>query len=124
MRAKKAKLAFAAVISFVSIYATSSIAQSTTDPQVVPLIRPLYTLVSCTLTPPAGYVWSGVRQNALCGNVGQAAVEYVFESYFDKPVGTTLQICSANFVPAGWFIIPNVGTLGPCKQYWTIIRNS
>jgi hypothetical protein len=68
-------------------------------------ITPQYQLVYCDPVPPNGYVWVGTVSRASCGSVGHAMVAFVYESYFDKPVGTSLQLCSPNFVPPGWYIV-------------------
>lgn len=68
-------------------------------------MAPQSQLTYCDLVPPNGYVWVGTMNKAACGSVGHAMVAYIFESYFDKPVGTALQLCSPNFVPQGWYII-------------------
>lgn len=71
-------------------------------------VTPQYQLVYCDLVPPEGYVWTGTVTRASCGSVGHAMVAYIFESYFDKPVGTTLQLCSPNFIPRGWYVINQI----------------
>ncbi|MFC3652531.1 hypothetical protein ACFONN_13320 [Dyella humi] len=93
-----------------------------------PDITPQYQLTSCDLVPPDGYVWVALANRASCGSVGHPMIAYVFESYFDKPVGTTLALCSPNFVPAGWYIINEISNFNcssnsvPTKQ-WVITRS-
>lgn len=91
-------------------------------------ITPQYQLIYCDPVPPNGYVWVGTVNRASCGSVGHAMVAFIFESYFDKPVGTTLQLCSPNFVPQGWYIINEI-TNGNCSapgglqtKQWVIKR--
>ena len=91
-------------------------------------MTPQFQLTNCDLVPPNGYVWVGTINKASCGSVGHAMVAYVFESYFDKPVGTTLQLCSPNFVPQGWYIINEVANFncsapsGKKARQWIIQR--
>jgi hypothetical protein len=63
-----------------------------------------HVISNCDGGPPAGYVLVQTKPDGLCGAVGRAMVRYVFESYFDKPVGSTMRICNA-YAPPGWYII-------------------
>jgi hypothetical protein len=61
------------------------------------------TLSSCDAGVPAGYVLVKITQDASCGNVGRGMQRFHFESYFDKPVGSTMTICYP-YPPSGWYI--------------------
>ena len=107
MRALKGKIILW-VTSLAFLGCALPIAAQQRNLEGLPDITPQYQLTYCDLVPPNGYAWVGTVNRASCGSVGHAMVAYIFESYFDKPVGSTLHLCSPNFVPQGWYIVNEV----------------
>lgn len=81
-------------------------------------------LSSCDAGVPAGYVLVKITRDGLCGNVGRAPERYHFESYFDKPVGSTMTICRP-YPPPGWYVT-GIGQLHLCgsTDMYVIYRES
>lgn len=83
--------------------------QASAEPtKVVPgneLYQPIAMLRSCNRTEPRGYLWVGGSYNPDCVSISGNNWAYQFESYFDKPVGFWMTVCSdESIVPDGWFV--------------------
>lgn len=102
MNSMKENLVLAAACLTLAVGAFSVEAQQA-NPDKLPDVTVQYVISSCDAGPPVGYVLVRTTPDGLCGAVGRAMVRYVFESYFDKPVGSTMRICNP-FAPPGWFI--------------------
>jgi hypothetical protein len=77
------------------------------------LYQPMATLRSCTRTEPKGYLWVGGSYNPSCQSVSGNNWAYQFESYFDKPIGFWMPICSdESIVPDGWFVVSHTQFTG------------
>ena len=69
----------------------------------------LATLSSCNRTEPRGYLWTGGVYNPSCIPVSGNNWAYQFSSYFDKPVGSRMVVCSdESAFPDGWFVVSQV----------------
>ena len=83
---------------------------------------------NCNVATPNGYFWTGNPSIGLLCPTG--TYPPVYYPYFDKPVGTILNICPGQYVPSNWTVkgeIKNVGA--PCGApsifvtKWVVIRN-
>ncbi|GAB2563117.1 hypothetical protein ISP15_05685 [Dyella jejuensis] len=73
------------------------------------LVHPYTALTGCSNIPPNGYVVTAAypgNSSKNCGgnNIGGYLGYYVYESYFDKPVGTQIHMCQGAYpIPVGWY---------------------
>lgn len=95
------------ILSAVLVFGFSGQA-SADSTEIVPgseLYQPMATLRSCNRTEPRGYLWVGGSYNTSCIPISGNNWAYQFESYFDKPVGSWMTVCSDESVfPDGWFL--------------------
>lgn len=67
------------------------------------------TLSSCYRAEPRGYLWTGGTYNTGCISISGNNWAYQFSSYFDRPVGSRMVVCSDESVfPDGWFVVSHV----------------
>lgn len=67
------------------------------------------TLSSCNRSEPRGYLWTGGIYNTGCIPISGNNWAYEFTSYFDRPVGSRMAVCSDESVfPDGWFVVSQV----------------
>lgn len=117
---KEKMFLFAACLTLMGFSFSVAAQQAASDK--LPDVTIQYSISSCDGGPPAGYVLVRTESAAACGSVGRAPVRYVFESYFDKPVGSTMRICNP-YPPSGWYIT-SVDNIRMCltNQTYQIIR--
>lgn len=85
------------------------------------MVHPYAALTGCSNIPPDGYIVSAVyagnsSKNCGGGTIGGYLGYYVYESYFDKPVGTQMNMCQGVYpIPNGWYQVSTVPA-GNCFQ--------
>lgn len=77
--------------------------------RLVDMYWPEYIIHSCSHVPPAGYILTGYQYTAV-GSQCQYNWSYIFESYFDKPIGHEMALCDQGVIPAGWFKIRDIAS--------------
>jgi hypothetical protein len=84
---------------------------------------------NCGAPTPNGYFWVGNPSVGTLCSTGLFPPTFV--SYYDKPVGTTLQICPGQYVPANWSVRSNTIPMPTwCPGYsirgtkWVVVRTS
>jgi hypothetical protein len=106
----RTKLIFAAALLALSAQAMAT-EQASHD-----MIKPYIALTGCSQIPPNGYVVVATHSGNSFTNCGGSQVGgyvpyIVYESYFDKPVGTQMSMCQGpGPVPNGWYQVGYVAT--------------
>ena len=118
----KSLLFLSACVNFALLFslpAEAQYADKSVNTGTEAVYRPLLIVESCSSTAPTGYLLSYRRDVTFCN--GQKS--YVYESYYDKPVGAYMDVCQQT-LPTGWvFVAVHTGyTVCAPRQYWNIQR--
>jgi hypothetical protein len=91
------------------IFSNTTFAEKAEVGPVDGTVEIMASLNSCNRTEPRGYLWTGGTYNTGCISVSGNNWAYVFTSYFDRPIGAQMVVCSDESVfPDGWFVVSHV----------------